>query len=131
MGVFQALKHVEFIVDHALVAFHVLLQDDLDGHLARGAVRLSDDAIGAGAERATEAVFRPKQRPSVSHVAHERGGFRGSALFVVAFGLAVQAVEHCCDWKRGREMSVSSAEQPKASRGGGWVDWRHQGTSPT
>ncbi len=43
---FQPLEHVQLVVDHALVALDILLQDDLDSHLARGALGLSDDAIG-------------------------------------------------------------------------------------
>lgn len=57
MGVLQALKHVELVIDHPLVALDVLLQDDLDSDLALWAIGLSDDAIGACAERPTEAIF--------------------------------------------------------------------------
>src|SRR3569833_1046757 len=49
MGVVQLLEHVQLVVHHALIALDVLLQDDLDGHLARWAVGLANYAIGAGA----------------------------------------------------------------------------------
>ena len=56
MCVLQALEHVQLVEHHLLVAPDVLLEDDLDGHPAIGALGLSDNAIGAGAERATEAI---------------------------------------------------------------------------
>ena len=56
--VVHALKHLQLVVDHLLVPAHVLLQDDLDGDLALGAVGLSDNAIGTGTERLSEAVSR-------------------------------------------------------------------------
>jgi hypothetical protein len=55
--VFQALKHVQLVEHHTLVASDNLLQDDLDGDAARGALSLPDDAIGTGAEGAPEAVL--------------------------------------------------------------------------
>jgi hypothetical protein len=55
--VLEALEHVQLIVHHALVALDILLEDNLDGHLAFGRVGLSDDAVGAGAERSTEPVL--------------------------------------------------------------------------
>ena len=54
----QALKEVQLVEDHLLVAPDVLLEDDLDSDPAVRALGLSDDAIGAGAERATEPVPR-------------------------------------------------------------------------
>lgn len=53
----QALKHVKFVVNHSLVALHILLEDDLYSHLARWAVCLSNDAIGACAKRSAESIF--------------------------------------------------------------------------
>lgn len=55
--VLQALQEVELVVHHALVALDVLLQDNLDGHLAVRGVGLPNDAIGAGTEGATESVL--------------------------------------------------------------------------
>lgn len=59
MGVLQALKHVQLIVHHFLVAFDILLQDDLDSDLALWAVGLSDDSIGSRTECPSEAIFGP------------------------------------------------------------------------
>jgi hypothetical protein len=55
----HALKHLQLIVDHLLVAAHVLLQDDLDRDLTLGAVGLSHDAIRAGTQRPSKAVSGP------------------------------------------------------------------------
>jgi hypothetical protein len=56
--VLHALQHLELIVDHLLVPADVLLQDDLDGDLALGAVGLTDDAICTSSQRLSEAVSR-------------------------------------------------------------------------
>lgn len=58
MRVVHALKHLQLVVDHLLVAAHVLLQDDLDRDLALGAVGLPDNAICAGAQCLSKAVSR-------------------------------------------------------------------------
>lgn len=52
----QSLQHVELVVHHLLVAFDILLQNDLDGDLASRPLGLANDAIGAGAESATKPV---------------------------------------------------------------------------
>jgi hypothetical protein len=52
----HALQHFQLIVHHLLVSSHVLLQDDLDGDLALGAVGLPDDAICTGAQCLSKAV---------------------------------------------------------------------------
>ena len=31
VGVLEALEHLQFVVDHLVIALYVLLQDDLDG----------------------------------------------------------------------------------------------------
>jgi len=54
--VLHALQHLQLVVDHLLVPADVLLEDDLDGDLALGAVGLADDAIGSGTQRLSEAV---------------------------------------------------------------------------
>jgi hypothetical protein len=36
VGVLEALEHLQFVVDHLVVAFDVLLQDDLDGAFSLG-----------------------------------------------------------------------------------------------
>ena len=59
MGVLQALKHVELVVDHFLIAFDILLQDDLDSDLALWTVGFSDDSIGSRTECPSEAIFGP------------------------------------------------------------------------
>ena len=58
MRVLKPLEHVELIVNHLLIALDVLLQDDLDSHLARGAVCLTNYSIGTSAKGPTESVFR-------------------------------------------------------------------------
>lgn len=55
----QALKHVKFVINHPLVALHILLEDDLHGHLASRAVGLSNDTIGACAKCSAESIFGP------------------------------------------------------------------------
>ena len=56
MRVLHALQHLQLVVDHLLVPADVLLEDDLDGDLALGAVGLADDAIGSSTQRLSEAV---------------------------------------------------------------------------
>jgi hypothetical protein len=36
MGMLEALEHLQLVVDHLVVAFDVLLQDDLDGAFPLG-----------------------------------------------------------------------------------------------
>lgn len=55
----ELLKHLQLVVDHLLITLDIALQDDLDGDLAIGAVGLTDDAIGAGAEGSTKLVQTP------------------------------------------------------------------------
>jgi hypothetical protein len=54
--VLHALQHLQLVVHHLLVAADVLLQNNLDGNLALGAVSLADDSIRAGTQRLSEAV---------------------------------------------------------------------------
>jgi hypothetical protein len=54
--VLHALQHLQLVVDHLLVAAHILLQDDLDSDLALRAVCFPDDTVGSGAECLSEAV---------------------------------------------------------------------------
>jgi hypothetical protein len=54
--VLHALQHLQLVVDHLLVAAHILLQDDLDSDLALGAVCFPDDTVGSGAKCLSEAV---------------------------------------------------------------------------
>jgi hypothetical protein len=54
----HALQHLQLIINHLLVAAHILLQDDLDGDLALGAVGFSNNTIGSGAQRLPEAISR-------------------------------------------------------------------------
>lgn len=56
--VLHALQHLQLVVHHLLVSTNVLLQDDLDGDLALGAVSLADDAICASSQCLSEAVSR-------------------------------------------------------------------------
>lgn len=72
--VLQALQEVQLVVHHALVAPDVLLQDDLNGDLALRRVGLADDAIGSGAEGATELVFGSAHRLDTPLVERALGG---------------------------------------------------------
>jgi hypothetical protein len=81
--VVEAPKHVQLVEDHALIAPHHLLQDNLDGDAAIGALSLADDAICTCAQSAPEAVL---------------------GLLIVAFGLPMEAVEHVRDYN---EIAVS------------------------
>jgi hypothetical protein len=103
--VLEALQHVQLVVDHALVALDVLLQDDLDGDLAGRAVCLADDAIRAGAQGSAEAILGPITT-SVRE-GQACGRCEGCALLVVALGLAIEAVEHSGDW--GWEKRIVSS----------------------
>lgn len=49
MRVLHALQHLQLVVNHLLVAAHILLQDDLHGDLALGTVSFSDDTVSSGA----------------------------------------------------------------------------------
>ena len=59
MWVAHALKHLQLVVNHLLVAAHVLLQDDLDRDLALRTVGLSHDAIRAGTQGPSKAIPSP------------------------------------------------------------------------
>jgi len=58
----QPLKHVKLVVDHALVALDILLQNDLDSHLARGAIGLPHDAVCACTQSPAEPVLGSLRR---------------------------------------------------------------------
>lgn len=47
VGVVQLLQHLEFVIDHLLIASDILLQDDLDGDFALGGVGFANDSISA------------------------------------------------------------------------------------
>lgn len=53
----QSLEHLEFVLNHLLISLDVLLEDDLDGHLAVGAICLADDSICSSTEGSTESVL--------------------------------------------------------------------------
>lgn len=53
----QPLQHGKLVIDHLLIAFDVLFQDDFDGNLASRAIRLANDAISASAKSASELVL--------------------------------------------------------------------------
>lgn len=57
MRVLQSLQHGKLVIDHLLVALDVLLQDDLDGNLASGAVCFTNDSIGSSTEGASELIL--------------------------------------------------------------------------
>lgn len=98
MRVLHALQHLQLVVDHLLVSTNILLQDDLNGDLALGAVGLSDDTICSGAQCLSEAVSRPAiVELSIRWL---RGHGAGYELAIIAVRLAVQLVEHVCHWRR-------------------------------
>jgi hypothetical protein len=70
--VVEALQHVQLVKDHALIAPDDLLQDDLDGDPAVGALSLPDDAIRAGTQGAPKPVLGPGSR-RVSSMFCKRG----------------------------------------------------------
>ena len=55
--VLQALKHLQLIVDHLLIALDVLLQDNLHRDLALRAIGLADNAVCARTKGPAEAVL--------------------------------------------------------------------------
>ena len=79
MRVLHLLEHLQLVVDHLLVSAHVLLQDDLDRDLALGALGLSDDAIGSGAQRLSKAVSRPADTVSKDETGGGGSGGGGGA----------------------------------------------------
>src|SRR5262249_43959710 len=93
-GVLQVLEHLHFVVYHALVPLYVLLEDNLYGHLARGAIRLTNDAIGASSQGTTKSIFRS----ALQCQTYPREGLKrlvdGSILLIVALGLAMKPVKH-------------------------------------
>lgn len=56
--VLHALKHLQLIIDHLLVAAHILLQDNLDCDLALRAVSFPNDAICPSTQCLSKAVSR-------------------------------------------------------------------------
>lgn len=90
--VVHALKHLQLVVYHLLVSLDILLQDNLDGDLALGAISFPHDTIGSGTQRLSEAVSRPGGRCLACEVCSKvRAGYE---LAVIAVGLAVQLVQH-------------------------------------
>ncbi len=63
MRMLQTLEHIQLIQHHALVALNVLLEYDLDGNTAHGAICFSHDAIRSCAEGATESILGPVNLP--------------------------------------------------------------------
>jgi len=57
VGVLEALEHLQFVVDHLVVAFYVLLQNDLDGAFPLGRLCFSDDAVGSSSEGPAKLVL--------------------------------------------------------------------------
>lgn len=57
--VVEGLQHLELVVHYLVVALDVLLQDDLDGHLAVRGLCLSHDAICACTQRPAQLILAP------------------------------------------------------------------------
>ena len=102
MRVLQALEQVELVENHLLVAPDILLQDDLDGHPAVGALSLPDDAISAGAERAAKPVPGSNSRALASRW---KTDVENTILLVIAVRLPVEAVEHVGDFTQHKHVS--------------------------
>jgi len=90
--VLQALEHLQLVVHHAFIALHILLEDNLDGHLAVRRLGFPDNTVSTGAERSTEPVFGPTD---LLDMVPSRGQAR--VLLIVALGLAVEPVQHVGD----------------------------------
>jgi glucokinase len=85
--VVEALEHRQLVEDHTFVAPDILLQNDFDSNPARWAVCLSNNAIGACAQRAPEAVLGPGAGlVSTTLYQRERWRYRYT-LLLVALGL--------------------------------------------
>ena len=124
LRMFHALQHLQLVVHHLLIALDVLLEDDLDCHLAIGAVGLAHNAVRAGAERLAKAVARSATAvlsvtvAQASHQGHMSRGWRG--LLVVAAGLSVQLVEHVGDCVRQRHRCVVQDARLPDTHGSYW-----------
>lgn len=70
----ELLEHLELVVDHLLVTLDISLQDNLDGHLARGAISLTNDTICSSTESSTESVFGPIRKDWLLESVGSRSG---------------------------------------------------------
>lgn len=97
MLVFESLEHLQFVVDHLLIALDVPFQDDLDSHLTKGAVSLTHGTIGSGTQSPAEFVFRPRRKKN-KRVSGRDSWFacigRSGLLLIIALWLAMKAIEH-------------------------------------
>ena len=81
MRMLELLEHLELVVDHLLVTLDISLQDNLDGHLARGAISLTNDTICSSTESSTESVFGPIRKDCLlGSVGTRSGSGSGSGL---------------------------------------------------
>lgn len=55
--VLHLLQHLHLVVHHLFIALDILLQDNLDRHLAVGAICFANDTICACAEGPSESVL--------------------------------------------------------------------------
>ena len=66
MRVLKLLQHLQLIVDHALVAANILLENDLDRNLGTIlGLSLTDDTVCTRTERTSELVQGPERRKYV------------------------------------------------------------------
>ena len=72
----DGLKHLQLVVDHVLVPFDILLEDNLDCDLLPIHVCFAYDAIGSSTQRPAESVLH---------------------LLIVTIRLAMEAVDHASD----------------------------------
>lgn len=55
----ELLQHLQFVIDHVLVAADILLEDDFDRNFALGGFRLANNAVCPRTQRSTEFVLCP------------------------------------------------------------------------
>lgn len=63
MGVLELLQHLQLIIDHALVAADIFLEDDLDRNLiASSRLCFANNSVCTSAQGASELVESPRRR---------------------------------------------------------------------
>lgn len=94
--VVQLLQQVQFIIDHALVAPNIALQDNLDCNFARRAVCLADNTICSSTQSPPESI----QGSAITKrlLFRKRIRIGRSVLLLVTFGLPRELIEHIRDY---------------------------------
>jgi hypothetical protein len=131
VGVLHLLQHLQLVVDHLFIPLDILLQDDLDGDLAVGAVSLSDNAIGSSTQCFSEAISGPAVVGLSKGVVGAGGGRRTcghSSLAVRAACLACLSLQQrvSLQMARGgeqRERSTTHSGQTRCSGRAAGLFW--------